>query len=133
MAVALDDGDELAAALEHGRELGHRLVEQRKVERSVRRELAAAHRELEAQRARFGWLRHEIDALRTRLTDAERLRAEVRERLTTLTEENRALRHRLDLAHAAQTGAVKTAGSTDKPSANRAQRRRAARNARRRS
>jgi hypothetical protein len=129
--VALDEGDELAAALEHGRELGHRLVEQRKVERALRRELAAAGRELEAQQARFGWLRHEIDALCPRLVDAERLRAEMHERLMALTEENLALRQRLDRARAAHTHTVETAGSTEDPSTNRAQRRRAARNARR--
>jgi hypothetical protein len=131
---ALQEGDELAAAFEHGRELGQRLDQQRRVEHALRRDLAAARGELKAEQARFGWLRHEIDALRTRLADAERLGAEMHERLTALTQENLALRQqRLDLARAAQTRAVETAGSTGKPSSNRAQRRGAARKAGRRS
>jgi hypothetical protein len=131
--VALDEGDELAAALEHGRELGQRLLEQRGVERSLRREIAAARRELEAQQARFGWLRRDNDTLRTKLADAERSEAKMEQRLTALTQETLALRRRFELPGVAQTPDVETAGSTDRPSTNRGQRRRAARNARRRS
>ncbi len=129
LAVALDEGDELAAALEHGRELGQRLEKQRKVERSLRRELAVACRELEAQQARFDLLRQDNEALRNNLADAERARGEVEGRLTALAQENLALRRRLEPFSGAATPAVDT---TEKPSTNRAQRRRAARNARRR-
>jgi hypothetical protein len=127
LAVALGEGDELAASLEHSRELGERLVEQRKAERALRSELAAARRELEAQRARFGWLRQDNDALRAKLAEAVLARNEVEHRLKELA---RLLqRERLKPTRPAATPPVET---TETPSANRAQRRRAGRIARHR-
>jgi hypothetical protein len=127
LAMALDEGDEFATALEHGRELGRHLVEQRKVERALRGELVAVRRELEAQQARFGWLRRDNDALRTKLAAADRARNEVEDRLKVL--ERLVMQEDLEPMRTTATPAVDT---TETPSTNRAQRRRAARKARRR-
>ena len=49
LTVALDDGDELAAAWEQVRNLGQQLSAQRTLERSARREAAEARRRLDAE------------------------------------------------------------------------------------
>jgi chromosome segregation ATPase len=112
--VALDDGDELARAWDLVRQLGDQLTEARHTEDELRRELRAAHTEVESQRTRIAWLQNHIDTLQADLTDAR--------------QQNEDLAARLD-----QRGA--DAGrSTERlmpPGGNRAERRRAARRARR--
>jgi predicted RNase H-like nuclease (RuvC/YqgF family) len=128
LAVALDDGDELAAALEHLRQLGEQLREQQALERSVRREAADARRRLDPEMQRLARLEAANDDLRSRIADLERERADLREQLADLADENRGLRQQIEITPTASPTAI------DPPvpkSSNRAQRRRAAKEARR--
>jgi len=134
LSVALDEGDELAAAWEHVRQLGQELVGQREVERALRSELGVARRELKAQERRFGWLRADNDDLRVKVSEVERERRESDERLSALADENRGLRQRLDQLLLAGLSPNPDGGTPpDGRVGNRADRRRAARAGRRRS
>jgi chromosome segregation ATPase len=129
LAAALDEGDELAAAWEQVRQLGQQLESLRTAARSARRETAAARRELEAGKRRFGWLSTENDDLRTRLQHVEDERSTLVDELASVVEENAALRRELEALRSAR----QTAGLTAAPTkTNREERRRAARQARRR-
>jgi hypothetical protein len=129
LAVALDEGDELAAAWEHVRQLGQQLDHQREIARSLRRELREARKQQKAQEHRFGWLRDRNDDLRAAL---ERERRDGAERVSSLLGENRTLRQRIDALLLATSDIAEATGSTGPPG-NRARRRRDARRARRRS
>lgn len=134
LAVALDEGDELAAAWEHVRQLGQQLDGQREVERALRSELGLARLELKAQERQFAWLRADNDDLRLKLAEVESERRESDERLSVLADENRALRQRLDRLQLDARSSNPGGGTPpDGRVGNRADRRRAARAGRRRS
>jgi hypothetical protein len=130
LAAAVDDGDELAVAWERVRELGQQLDHLREIERSLRRELREARQELKAQEQRFGWLRGRNDDLRAAL---EREHRDGAKRISSLLGENRALRQRIDALLLATSGIAEATASTGQRPGNRAQRRRDARQTRRRS
>ena len=126
MAVTLDEGDELAAAWEQVRQLGEQLEVLKAAERSARRDDAAAREQLEAQERRFGWLRAEHDDVRSRPgTPSRRNRSALAHQLANAVQENGALCDELELLNAAP----RAEASPPPPMANRAQRRRAARDA----
>jgi hypothetical protein len=126
LSAVLDESDELAAAWDRVRELGEQLDQQRVVERSLRRELATARRELEAQQTRFQWLSDSNEALRSKFAAGEGERRELAGRLTAQIAETEALRRQQDvrLAAASSPNAI---GPSGERAGNRAQRRRAAR------
>lgn len=130
LSTVLDESDELAAAWDRVRELGEQLDRQRVVERSLRRELGAARRELEAQQTRFQWLSDSNEALRSKFAAGDRERRELARRLTAQIAEAEALRRQQDvwLSAASSPAAI---GASGERSGNRAQRRRAARNPKR--
>jgi hypothetical protein len=130
LLTVVDESDELAAAWDGVRELGEKLDRQRVVERSLRRELATARRELEAQQTRFQWLNDSNEALRSKLAAGDGERRELARRLTAQIAETEALRCQQDVWLAAESPST-AIGPSDERAGNRAQRRRAARNPKR--
>jgi chromosome segregation ATPase len=118
---ALDDGDELARAWEVVRDLGRQLDGAQRLERDARQELAAARRELAREQRQWGWLEVENARLRT---DADRLQAEAAE----LTAELSSVRAELSRV----IGSTTRRGAPQSTGLPRAERRRLAREQRKR-
>jgi chromosome segregation ATPase len=64
LAVALDDGDDLARAWDTIRQLGEQLGEAGKTRQQLQKELRAATRDLNQQQQRFGWIEKDCFMLR---------------------------------------------------------------------
>jgi hypothetical protein len=134
LAVALDDGDELAAAWEQIRLLGRQLDDRREVERSLRNELRAGRNALTVQEQRYRRLRAENDELRAQLSELKERRRDQVEQSAALVPENRDLRQRLrEALTALEERTAEPGGRLVDGASNRAQRRRAAKETWRRS
>ena len=116
--IALDDGDEVALAWERNRELANTVEEQRTELAALRSQVRQAEKNLEQVRTRFSWIE----------ADNDRMRSE----LETLRNERDLLQGRLDESRLS-TRPIAIARATPAPPAapNRAQRRRAERERRR--
>ncbi len=84
LALALDDGDDLARAWATIRQLGDQLGEAAKIQQQLQRELRAATRELDQQQQRFGWIEKDCALLRVERDGLIAERDEFRTELGTL-------------------------------------------------
>ena len=126
LVEALDDGDELARVWAMVRDLGEQLDTANATIKGLRRERDQAHRELEREQRRWGW----IEASNTELvTERDRLETE----RDTLASENHELRERLaKLTQAAAHPVVETPPASPQRQLSRAERRQQERQQRRR-
>jgi hypothetical protein len=131
LAVVADEADELAAAWAQARAFGEQLAELHTRERAAHRETAAGRRALDAQKKRFEWMNATNEDLRWRLARLEQERSAAADERDAFREENAALRRELEFALRSQASESSRV-SPEPRGDNRAQRRRAAKDARRR-
>ena len=117
--IALAEGDEAAGAWERVRELGEAIQEQRLEIKTLKSSLRRAEKDLDKERIRLGWIEQAND----------RLRAEIQ----SLTNEGAGLHQQLDDPHGLDSTSAVPPSQPSFSSQNRAQRREAEREHRRRS
>ncbi len=124
LAVALDDGDDLALAWDTIRQLQTQLAGENEVRQRLQRELNAVRRQLDQQQERFGWIEKARTVLQGERDALVAERGELRAELNTL-------RRRIDAADKS-SAAITLAPRTTAQPRSRAERRRLEREEQRR-